>query len=83
MFKLPDNNLQYVTAATFLLTTYAKYMAATKHTFNCGSLSVTPSSLRTLAKKQASHQRCYVYHYLSSLQFILPLTCGNYRLIIY
>ncbi|XP_062152016.1 endoglucanase 9-like [Alnus glutinosa] len=55
MFKLPDNNLQYVTAATFLLTTYAKYMASTKHTFNCGSLSVTPSSLRTLAKKQVDY----------------------------
>jgi len=55
LFKLPDNNLQYVTTTTFLLTTYAKYMAAQKHTFNCGSLSVTPSTLRTLAKKQVDY----------------------------
>jgi endoglucanase len=66
MFKLPDNNLQYVTSITFLLTTYAKYMANTKHTFNCGSLSVTPNSLRTLAKKQASDQTCSLsfFHYI-------------------
>ncbi|KAE8022239.1 hypothetical protein FH972_008055 [Carpinus fangiana] len=55
IFKLPDNNLQYVTSTTFLLTTYAKYMANTKYTFNCGSLSVTSNTLRTLAKKQVDY----------------------------
>ena len=54
MYKLPASNLQYVTSITFLLTTYSKYMSATKHTFNCGSLLVTSSSLRNLAKRQAS-----------------------------
>jgi len=54
MFKLPASNLQYVTSITFLLTTYSKYMAATKHTFNCGGVFVTPNTLRTVAKRQAS-----------------------------
>ncbi|KDP45583.1 hypothetical protein JCGZ_17190 [Jatropha curcas] len=40
MYKLPHSNLQYVTSITFLLTTYAKYMKSTKHTFNCGNLMV-------------------------------------------
>ncbi|XP_028805637.1 endoglucanase 3-like isoform X2 [Neltuma alba] len=52
MFKLPESNLQYVTSITFLLTTYSKYMSFTKHTFNCGNLFVTPSTLRSLAKRQ-------------------------------
>ncbi|KAG2714041.1 hypothetical protein I3760_03G007500 [Carya illinoinensis] len=55
MYKLPGSNLQYVTSITFLLTTYSKYMSATKHTFNCGSLLVTPSSLKYLAKKQVDY----------------------------
>lgn len=55
MYKLPESNLQYVTSITFLLTTYSKYMSVKKHTFNCGSLLVTSSSLRNLAKKQASN----------------------------
>ncbi|KAE8022241.1 hypothetical protein FH972_008057 [Carpinus fangiana] len=55
IYKLPESNLQYVTSITFLLTTYSKYMAATKHTFNCGSLSVTSGSLKTLAKKQVDY----------------------------
>ena len=63
-------------------------MAATKHTFNCGSLSVTSSSLKTLAKKQASDQ-IYIYIYivsvsnLSSFHFIsFALTtriCGKFQ----
>lgn len=52
MYKLPASNLQYVTAITFLLATYSKYMAATKHNFNCGNLLVTPGTLRSVAKKQ-------------------------------
>ncbi|KAH0875881.1 hypothetical protein HID58_073243 [Brassica napus] len=33
-YNLPQSNLQHVMAITFLLTTYAKYMKATQHTFN-------------------------------------------------
>lgn len=84
MYKLPGSNLQYVTSITFLLTTYSKYMSATKHTFNCGSLLVTPSSLKYLAKKQASQWRCYVLettpysHFsYSSFQFFLSSKQNN------
>ncbi|XP_022141806.1 endoglucanase 9-like [Momordica charantia] len=55
MFKLPESNLQYVTSITFLLATYSKYMSAAKHSFNCGSLLVTPASLKNLAKKQVDY----------------------------
>ncbi|XP_021664356.2 endoglucanase 9-like [Hevea brasiliensis] len=55
MYKLPQSNLQYVTSITFLLTTYAKYMKATKHTFNCGNLLVTPNSLLNVAKRQVDY----------------------------
>ncbi|KAH0914818.1 hypothetical protein HID58_029264 [Brassica napus] len=33
-YNLPQSNLQHVMAITFLLTTYAKYMKVTQHTFN-------------------------------------------------
>ncbi|KAI9099563.1 hypothetical protein K1719_024568 [Acacia pycnantha] len=55
MYKLPESNLQYVTSITFLLTTYSKYMSFTKHTFNCGNLFVTPTTLRSLAKRQVDY----------------------------
>ncbi|OMO51548.1 Glycoside hydrolase, family 9 [Corchorus capsularis] len=55
MYKLPQSNLQYVTAISFLLTTYGKYMKARKLTFNCGSLFVTPNSLIGLAKRQVDY----------------------------
>lgn len=55
MYKLSASNLQYVTSITSLITTYAKYMAATKHTFNCGNVLVTSQTLRNLAKKQVDY----------------------------
>lgn len=55
MYKMPQSNLQYVTSTTFLLTTYAKYMKATKGTFNCGSLLVTPNYLLAIAKRQIDY----------------------------
>ncbi|XP_044475111.1 endoglucanase 9-like [Mangifera indica] len=55
MFKLPESNLQYVTSITFLLTTYAKYMKATQHNFDCGNYVVTPNHLINLAKIQVDY----------------------------
>ncbi|XAR62834.1 Cellulase [Bertholletia excelsa] len=55
MYKMGESNLQYVTAITFLLTTYGKYMAASKRAFNCGNLRVTPGTLRGLAKRQVDY----------------------------
>lgn len=55
MFKLSESNLEYVTSITFLLTTYAKYMASSRHTFNCGSLLVSSNTLRSLSKRQVDY----------------------------
>ncbi|XP_019155566.1 PREDICTED: endoglucanase 3-like isoform X1 [Ipomoea nil] len=55
MYKLPEDNLQYVTTNTFLITTYAKYMAFTKQNFKCGNLLITHDTLRSLAKRQVDY----------------------------
>ncbi|XP_074322577.1 LOW QUALITY PROTEIN: endoglucanase 9-like [Apium graveolens] len=55
MYKLSASNLQYVTSITSLITVYAKYMAAAKQNFNCGSLLVTSTNLRILVKKQVDY----------------------------
>ncbi|KAG7598000.1 Glycoside hydrolase family 9 [Arabidopsis suecica] len=55
MYKLPQSNLQYVTSITFLLTTYAKYMKSTKHTFNCGNSLIVPNALINLSKRQVDY----------------------------
>ncbi|TVT98553.1 hypothetical protein EJB05_56128, partial [Eragrostis curvula] len=55
MHKSGYANLQYVASASFLLTTYAKYMAVSNRTFSCQSLPVTVKSLRALAKKQVDY----------------------------
>jgi endoglucanase len=53
MHKSGYANLQYVASASFLLTTYAKYMAVSKRT--CTGLRVTATSLRKLAKRQVDY----------------------------
>ncbi|PIA55140.1 hypothetical protein AQUCO_00800102v1 [Aquilegia coerulea] len=55
MYKLSQSNLQYVTSITFLLSTYAKYMMSTSHTFMCGNTLVTPTTLRKLSKSQVDY----------------------------
>lgn len=55
MYKLPQSNLQYVTSITFLLTTYAKYMKSTKHTFNCGNSVIAPNALIKLSRRQVDY----------------------------
>ncbi|XP_057973735.1 endoglucanase 9-like [Malania oleifera] len=56
MYKIDGSNTQYVMAISFLLTTYAKYMTATKHTFKCGSnYLATSTKLETLAKQQVDY----------------------------
>lgn len=52
MYKMGASNLQYVASITFLLTTYSKYTSSAKHTFSCGTMLVTPNTLKYLAKKQ-------------------------------
>ncbi|GFQ08552.1 endoglucanase 9, partial [Phtheirospermum japonicum] len=56
MCKTDGSNLQYVTAITFLLTTYVKYLAngnSTKHSFKCGGQIYTASYLRVIVKSQS------------------------------
>ncbi|GER27619.1 endoglucanase [Striga asiatica] len=58
IYKRYWSNLQHVTAITFLLTTYAKYMATSSHEymFDCGGLiTLTPSHLRNLSKTQVDY----------------------------
>lgn len=80
MYKLPESNLQYVTAITSLLTTYSKYMAATKHTFNCGNLLVTPNTLRNVAKKQVTSLHTMIIIIIFFICFLVLdwLTFGNF-----
>uniref|UniRef100_A0A7C9A5Q8 Endoglucanase n=1 Tax=Opuntia streptacantha TaxID=393608 RepID=A0A7C9A5Q8_OPUST len=55
LFKMSDSNMQYVTSTSFLLLTYAKYLKASRMTVQCGGTTVTPRTLRTIAKKQVDY----------------------------
>ena len=55
MHRSDNVNLQYVASASFLLTTYAKYMAVSKRVFACQSLPVTYKTLRAVAKRQVDY----------------------------
>ncbi|KAJ4803775.1 Endoglucanase [Rhynchospora pubera] len=54
-YKESGSNLQYVTATSFLLLTYSKYLRSTGATVSCGSSVLTPSQLISLAKKQVDY----------------------------
>lgn len=45
-------NMQGVTSAAFLLTSYARSLARAQATVTCGDKKITPSQLVTLAQKQ-------------------------------
>ncbi|KAL3641504.1 Beta-glucosidase cel3A [Castilleja foliolosa] len=53
--NIEGSNMQYVTAITFLITTYAKYSATQKRNLNCGGHIYTPSNLRAVAKSQVDY----------------------------
>ncbi|XP_076900450.1 endoglucanase 17-like [Bidens hawaiensis] len=55
LFKMDDSNMQYVTSASFLLVTYAKYLTQAKKVVNCGGSIVTSKRLRSIAKKQVDY----------------------------
>uniref|UniRef100_J3KZ84 Endoglucanase n=1 Tax=Oryza brachyantha TaxID=4533 RepID=J3KZ84_ORYBR len=55
LFKLSDSNMQYVTSSSFLLLTYAKYLAFSKQTVSCGGAAVTPQRLRAIARRQVDY----------------------------
>lgn len=55
LFRMDDSNMQYVTSASFLLVTYAKYLTQARKVVNCGGSIVTPRRLRSIAKKQVDY----------------------------
>ncbi|KAI9080228.1 hypothetical protein K1719_037622 [Acacia pycnantha] len=55
LFKMSDSNMQYVTSTSFLLLTYAKFLTSAHMSVSCGGATVTPKTLRTMAKKQVDY----------------------------
>jgi len=52
LFKTGPSNLQHVTALSFLLVVYGRYMEANKKIVNCGNIAAKPCDLINLAKSQ-------------------------------
>jgi len=52
LFMNYASNTQYVTTATFLLTTYAKYLSGTRRTVNCGGRQFTAGDMYSFARQQ-------------------------------
>ncbi|CAN1217865.1 Endoglucanase 17 [Linum perenne] len=55
LYKLGDGNMQYVTSTSFLLLTYAKYLAVSGKSVNCGGTVVRAGKLRSIAKRQVDY----------------------------
>ncbi|KAK6941025.1 Glycoside hydrolase family 9 [Dillenia turbinata] len=55
LYKMSDSNMQYVTSTSFLLLTYAKYLTSAHKVVSCGGTTLTPKSLRIIAKKQVDY----------------------------
>ncbi|XP_072967783.1 endoglucanase 1-like [Typha angustifolia] len=55
LYKESESNLQYVTATSFLLLTYAKYLRSSNAAVSCGSSLVTAGKLISLAKTQVDY----------------------------
>ncbi|GJZ94459.1 endoglucanase 24-like protein, partial [Tanacetum coccineum] len=55
IFRPGGSNLQHSTTITFLLLVYAKYLERSSGSVNCGSISVGPTYLRQMAKRQVDY----------------------------
>ncbi|CAE6049500.1 unnamed protein product [Arabidopsis arenosa] len=55
LYFLPWNNLQYTTAATFVLSAYSKYLEAAKASINCPDGALQASDLLHLARSQVDY----------------------------
>ncbi|PIA44323.1 hypothetical protein AQUCO_01700132v1 [Aquilegia coerulea] len=55
LYKMGEDNLQYVTSTSFLLVTYAKYLTSSHKVVTCGGTTITPKKLRNIAKKQVDY----------------------------
>jgi len=52
LYFLPWNNLQYTTAATFVLSAYSKYLTDAKASIQCPNGALQASDLLDLARSQ-------------------------------
>jgi hypothetical protein len=68
LYKPGGSNMQHVTAISFLLLTYAKYLSRSSHTVNCGDISVGPVTLQRQAKKQVGTSHTFLTIYTSFLE---------------
>ncbi|TQD88759.1 hypothetical protein C1H46_025648 [Malus baccata] len=55
LYKASESNLQYVTSASLLLLTYAKYLSLNGGVATCGSSKITAETLISEAKKQVDY----------------------------
>ncbi|KAE9595362.1 hypothetical protein Lal_00031341 [Lupinus albus] len=55
LWFLPENNSQYVTSATFLMSVYAKYLSKKGSSLQCKGGSISPSDLKSLVKAQVDY----------------------------
>ncbi|KAF7804877.1 endoglucanase 17 [Senna tora] len=55
LFKMSVSNMQYVTSTCFLLVAYAKYLTSAHMVVHCGGTTVSPNTLRNIAKKQVDY----------------------------
>ncbi|KAL2469331.1 Endoglucanase 24 [Forsythia ovata] len=55
IYRPGGSNLQHATTISFLLLVYANYMERSSKTVNCGSVSISPTMLRQIAKRQVDY----------------------------
>ncbi|KAL2512339.1 Endoglucanase 24 [Abeliophyllum distichum] len=55
IYKPSGSNLQHATTISFLLLVYANYLERSSQTVNCGSISVSQTMLREIAKRQVDY----------------------------
>lgn len=69
LYQSSSSNMQGVTSAAFLLTSYARSLAKAKATVTCGYKVITPTQLTTLAQKQVLHSTVQLIFYKHSMLF--------------
>ncbi|WOG88150.1 hypothetical protein DCAR_0207384 [Daucus carota subsp. sativus] len=87
LYKGQGSNLQYVTASSLLLLTYAKYLDTSHGVAHCGSATFAADKLRALAKQQSymvgfgNNYPQKVHHRGSSLPSVYAkpghISCGD------
>ena len=55
IYRPGGSNLQHATSISFLLLVYANYLQRSSQSVSCGSISVGPTKLRQMAKRQVDY----------------------------